>query len=135
MQSPSMYLNLCGHEAVWHKGKNSLKTQKMHFLPVFTLVSDHIGWATLLAFVSINPTNPRTNLWNFGEKILRIGDFEKRRFWKIGHFEKSAILNFFLQTKFFFDSFSWKSVQICMVEWMGWNFDVFTGFHEISCYA
>ena len=62
-----------------------------------------------MAFASINPTNPRTNMWNFCEKILRIGDFEKLPFWKIGYFE------------FFFGSFSWKSVQICMVEWMGQN--------------
>ena len=31
-----------GHEAVWHKGKNSLKTQKMHFLPVFELTSNSL---------------------------------------------------------------------------------------------
>ena len=69
----------------------------MHFLPVFALMSDsltshdHIDWATLMGFASINPTNPRTDLWNFCKKISRIG-----------HFEKSAILNFFLQKKFFF---------------------------------
>ena len=70
---------------------------------------DHIGWATSMPFASINPTNP----WNFHKKILRIGNFEKWPFWKSGHFE------------FFFASFSWKSVQIRMVEWMGRNFDVF----------
>ena len=40
-----------------------------------------------MGFASINPTNPWTDLWNFREKISRIGDFEKRQFWKIGHFE------------------------------------------------
>ena len=50
--------------------------------------------------------------------------------------EKSAILNFFLQKKnFFFASFSWKSVQIHMVDWMGQNFDIFPGFQQFSCYA
>ena len=42
---------------------------------------DHISWAELMAFASINPTNPRTNLWNFHEKFLRICDFEKWPFW------------------------------------------------------
>ena len=49
-----------------------------------------------MAFSSINPTNPRTHLWNFREKISRIDDFEKRPFWKIGHFEFfSSKKNFF----------------------------------------
>ena len=60
----------------------------------------HIGWATLMPFASINSTNPRTNLWNFREKILRIGDFEKRCFFE------SAILNFFFRKKNFFLLFS-----------------------------
>jgi hypothetical protein len=34
--------NLYGCEAVGHKLKNSLKTQKMHFLPVFELMSDSL---------------------------------------------------------------------------------------------
>jgi hypothetical protein len=33
-------LKLYGCEAVRHKPKNSLKTPKMHFLPVFELMSD-----------------------------------------------------------------------------------------------
>ena len=41
------------------------------------------------------PTNPRTNPWNFHNKILRIGDFEKCTFFK------SAILNFFFEFFFF----------------------------------
>ena len=49
----------------------------------------HIHWATSMPFASINPTNPRTNLWNFREIFLRIGDFEKLSFFE------SAILNFF----------------------------------------
>ena len=99
------------------------------FCPYVRQPHDHIGWATLMGFASINPTNPRTDLWNFREKISRIGDFEKRPFWKIGHFE------FFSSKKnFFFASFLWKSVQICMVEWMSRNFDVFPGFQQIPCY-
>ena len=41
-----------------------------------------------MPFASINPTNPRTNPWNFHKKIfwelaiLKNGHFEKRPFWK-----------------------------------------------------
>ena len=56
----------------------------------------HIRWATSMPFASFNPTNPRTNLRNFREKILRIGDFEKWAFFE------SAILNFFFEKKVFF---------------------------------
>ena len=46
----------------------------------------HIGWATSMPLVSINPINPKTNPWNFHEKVLRIGSFEisvvlNRPFW------------------------------------------------------
>ena len=61
----------------------------------------HIHWATSMPFVSFNPTNPRTNLRNFREKILRIGDFEKWAFFE------SAILNFFFEKKKKFASFPW----------------------------
>ena len=56
----------------------------------------HIGWATSLPFASINPTNPRTDPWNFHKKILRIGGVEKLSFFE------SAILNFFFDFWFFF---------------------------------
>ena len=46
-----------------------------------------------MPFASINSTNPRTNPWNFHEKILRIGGAGK---W--GFFE-AAILNLFFQKK------------------------------------
>ena len=59
----------------------------------------HIRWATSMPFASFNPTNPRTNLRNFREKILRIGDFEKWAFFE------SAILNFFFEKKKFFFCF------------------------------
>ena len=37
MQRALILLNPCGSEAGRHKLKNGLKTQKMHFLPVFEL--------------------------------------------------------------------------------------------------
>ena len=40
MRRALMWLNVYGHEAVRSKLKNSLKTQKMHFLSVFELTSD-----------------------------------------------------------------------------------------------
>ena len=56
----------------------------------------HVRWAIPMPFASINPTNPRTNAWNFHEKIFRVGGAGK---W--GFFE-SAILKFFFQKKYFF---------------------------------
>ena len=53
----------------------------------------HIRWATSMPFASFNPTNPRTYLRNFHEKILRMGDIKK------GAFIESEILNFFLKKK------------------------------------
>jgi hypothetical protein len=50
----------------------------------------------VLPFASINPTNQRTNLWNFLEIFLRIVVFENLSFFE------SAILNFFFKKKFFF---------------------------------
>ena len=72
---------------------------------------DHLGWATLMPFASIYSTNPRTNPWNFCEKILRIGREKKdsvplsRPFW------------FFFKKKKFVSS-PWKSVTNFVVEWM-----------------
>ena len=37
MQKVLVWLNLYGREAVRHKLKNNLKTQKTHFLPAFQL--------------------------------------------------------------------------------------------------
>ena len=53
----------------------------------------HIGWATSTPFASFNPTNPRTNSWNFWKKILRIGKVGKLSFFE------SAILIFFSKKK------------------------------------
>ena len=56
------------------------------FCPYVGQPHSHIGWDKSMPFASINPSNPRTNPWNFHKKILRIGDFEKctflsRPFW------------------------------------------------------
>ena len=57
----------------------------------------------------------------------RICEIFTKKFWELailknGHFWKTAILDFFSKKNFFFFAlFSWKSVQIYMVEWMGWK--------------
>ena len=79
MRRPLIQLNLYGREAFFSC-----------FCPYVRQPHNHIGWATLMAFALINFTNPRTNLWNFREKILRIGDFENLSFFE------SPILIFFL---------------------------------------
>ena len=73
----------------------SSKTRKKCIFCVFRLFwayvgqpHDHISWGKPMPFASINSTNPRTDPWEFYEKILRIGGAGK---W--GFFE-AAILNF-----------------------------------------
>ena len=119
MQKALIWLNLYGCQAVWHKGYNRQKTQKMHFFacfrPYVRQPGNHIGWATSMPFASIYSTDPRTNPWNFREKTFRTGGFEKLSFFE------SAILNFFSS------SFSWKSVTNFVLEWMGLNFSDYDG--------
>ena len=73
-------------QPIWRWGclKKALKQAKNVFFvflgPFRAYVGQpqgHIGWAISMGFASFNPTNPRTNPWNFREKILRIGDFGK----------------------------------------------------------
>ena len=84
---------------------------------------DPIGWATLMPFVSINSTNPKTNPWNFHEKILRVGGAGK---W--GFFE-SAILNFFFQEKNIFCFISMKTSSPFI--WGIIHFFIIDGFFRI----
>ena len=83
--------------------KQPKSTEKAFFGCFWAFVGQphgHIRWGTSMPFASFNPTNPRTNLRNFRENFLRIGDFEKWAFFE------SAILNFFSK-KFFFFCFIW----------------------------
>ena len=52
------------------------------FLSLCQTASQPYRLSCINDFPSINHTNPRTNLWNLREKNMRIGDFEKRTFWK-----------------------------------------------------
>ena len=87
------------------RGKNT----KIAFLPFFELIS-YIGWTTSMPFTSIYSMHPRTNPWNFHEKILRIDGVENLSFFCVGHFD------FFLLHSY------WNVSQINGVPWMELNF-------------
>ena len=74
----------------WCEGHWCGSTYMICFRTYVGQPDDQIGWATSMPLASICPTHPRTNPWNFREKILRIGGIEKLIFFE------SAILNFFL---------------------------------------
>ena len=84
--------------------------QFFEFLAIFWAYvgqpDNHIGWATLMPFTSIYSTNPRTNPWNFDEKILRIGRVEKLSFFELAIFIflKRKIQNGRLKKTEFFNS-------------------------------
>ena len=73
----------------------------------------HIGWVRLMFFASINPTNPRTNLWNFGENCSAVGGGWRTQFFWI-----------------FFTSFLLKLVPIYGVPRIFWNYDVYLDFQQ-----
>ena len=77
-----MWFNLYGCQGARCKIKNRLN--KIAFLACFWHYvgqsDNHIGWTTSLSFASIYFMYLRTNLWQFGAKILRIGGFEKLSF-------------------------------------------------------
>ena len=90
MQRALVCLNFWGCEAVGHKLKNTLKTPKMHFLPVFELMSD-----------SLTATKVETNQCTSHQSILltqgpiyeiftkNIQNWQswKTQFFWVGHFE------------------------------------------------
>ena len=53
---------------------------------------NHISWATSMPFISINRTNPRTNLWNF----------KNWRFWKMAILKNRPFWIFFSKKNIFF---------------------------------
>ena len=94
MHRAAMWLNLYGCETVQHK----LKNRHVYLACFWAYVGqplNPIGWATSMIFISINPTNPRTNLWYFCQKILRVGDFENLSFYELAIWEKKIKRNFF----------------------------------------
>ena len=71
------------------------KTTRNAFLPLkWPFVGqpeNHIGWATSLGYSWVSSTYPRTIFWNFGEKMFRIGGFEKLTFFETIKFQYSKI--------------------------------------------
>ena len=70
-----------------------------------------------MSFASINSTNPRTNLWNFGENYSAFGGCWKTQFFWVGHFD-------------FFASFLLKLVTIYGVPRIFRNFDDYPDFQQ-----
>ena len=69
------------------------KTDFFVFLALFGAYigqpDSHIGWVTLMPFASINPTNPRTNLWNFGDNCSVFAGGWKTRFFWVGYLKNN----------------------------------------------
>ena len=134
MRRALMWLNLYGREAVWHKLKNRQKQAKNAFFVFFGCFwayvgqpHDHIGWATSMPFASINPTNPRTNPWNFWKKILRIGGAGKLTFCLVFSFFVFGYWVF--QKKIFFVFLSMKRLKAFI--WGSFFFCTMDGFFRI----
>ena len=125
MQRTLILLNPCGREAGRHKLKNGLKTQKMHFLPVFelTLASLTVIWVEqnqCPLYHSILLTHGPIH-----EILAEIAQLLAKL--KNSVFFESAILNLFFQEKKFFASSPWKLVTNHEFEWMGLNFNCYDG--------
>ena len=73
--------------------KNAFLPQKWPFAGWPDILSD---WATSLAYTLVSSTYPRTISWNFGEKMFRIGGFERFPF-------------FFEETRFHWSKFKNKN--------------------------
>ena len=110
MRRALVCLNFCGCEAVWHKLKNTLKTPKMHFLPVCELMSD-----------SLTATKVETNQCPSHQLILLtqgpIHENFMKKYWELAELEnevffEAAILNLFFATS------QWKKQPI----YMGYHF-------------
>ena len=86
IQAYSFQLHIYITRFLWAYSQTSTIHSGAKCLP--RVENSHIGWATSMPLASINSTNPRTNPWNFHEKILRIGGAGKWEFFE------AAILNF-----------------------------------------
>ena len=80
-------------------GKNAFFVFLGHFWAYVGQPHGHMGWAKSMPFASINSTNPRTNPWNFHEKILRIDEARK---WLLFSF---LVFGYWVDQKNFFFGF------------------------------
>ena len=99
--------------------KNSKNTFFVCFWAYVGQPHDHLSWVLPMPFASINSTIPRTNPWEFHEKILRIGGAGKWGFFK------AAILKFLSRPFWFFflphlceksSHFIWGIIFFCTMD-------------------
>ena len=86
------------------RGKNAFLVFFALNWPFVGQPDNHIGWATSLAYTWVSSTYPRTISWNFGEKMFRIGGFEKLTFFETTKFQYSK----FKKNQVFLVSFLFK---------------------------
>ena len=72
-----LFLHAIVHSSL---GKSVLRVFLGCFWAYVRQPHSHKSWDKPMPFTSINSTNPRTNPWNFGQKILRIGGAGKWHF-------------------------------------------------------
>ena len=109
-----MFLNLYGCEAVGHKLKNGLKTQKRHFLPVLDLMSDSL--MTILVEPKQCPSHQSI--------LLTQGPIHQiftKKFWELTILKNALFLS--RPFWFFFAFFPWKLVKVYWLARMAQNFD------------
>jgi hypothetical protein len=97
MQRALKWLKLYCCEAVQNKLKQQKNTKNM--------LDNRIGWATSMPFALINPTNPRTNLWNFHKKYWELRELKNSKFFWVDLFD------FFFFKKYFFCFIPMKTTQ------------------------
>ena len=126
MQRALMGLNLYGLEAVRHKLKNGLKTQKRHFLAVLDLMSDSL---TTIYVKQHQCPSQQPILLTQGP----IHEIFMKKYWELAELENDLFLSrpfwiFFFKKKIFFASSSWKLVNIYRLARICRNFDEYPGF-------
>ena len=87
---------------------------------------NHIGWATSLGYSWVCFTYSRTISWNFGEKVFRIGGFEKLTFFETTKFLYSR----FKKNKVFLALFLLKYLINSWVPWIGFNIYDYSNFQQ-----
>ena len=126
MRRALVWLNLYGREAVRHKLKNGLKTQKMHFLPVFQLMSDSL--TTILVKPRQCPSH-QSILLTKGP----IYEIFTKKYWELAELENELFFSrpfwiFFFKKKKKFASFPIKHVKVYWLAKIFPNFDDYPSF-------
>ena len=78
-----------------------------------------------MAYTWVHSNYPRTISWNFGEKMFRIGGFEKIDFFETTKFQYSKF-----EKNVFFLSFLFKCLKNSWVAWIGFNFYAYSDFQQ-----